>query len=85
MVDLCPIRGHCFTALSLIQSPVSLVYIVLKRNRYWDFPGGLAIKNLPCNAADSVQSVVQALRSHVAQSDGRPAATTCCATTRDPM
>ena len=69
MVDLCPIRGHCFTALSLIQSPVSLVYIVLKENRYWDFPGGLVIQNLPCNAGDSVQSAFQALRSHVAQSN----------------
>ena len=69
MVDLCPIGGHCFTALSLIQSPVSLVYIVLKQNRYWNFPGGLVIQNLPCNARDSVQSEVQALRSHMAQSN----------------
>ena len=69
MIISVPSGGRCFTALSLIQSPVSLVYIVLKQNRYWDFPGGLVIRNLPCNAGDSVQSEVQALRSHVAQSN----------------
>ena len=30
-----------------------------------DFPGGLVVKNLPCNAGKWVQSLVKELRSHM--------------------
>lgn len=84
MVISVPSGGRCFTALSLIQSPVSLVYIVLKTKQILGLPWWSSDSEsaLQCRGLSSICG--PGIKIPRGPEQRRPGATTCCAATRDP-
>ena len=83
MVDLCPIGGHCFTALSLIQSRFFGVYCVKRKQilglPWWSSDSESALQ---CRGLSSI--CVPGIKIPCGTEQRRPGATAHCAATRDP-
>ena len=46
-ISFVTVHFKCTGALSMVQ------FFYLKNVFYWDLPGGLVVKNLPCSAGDT--------------------------------